>query len=250
MNELNLSPEVLARRVFRADVNLHLRATTLLRVLAPFVPKDKTAIDVGAATGHITCWLAEHAERVFAFEAVPPVYEQLKLMDAQFANVRAIHAAVGNKNGPVEIFVDDKRLSNSGFQDLVGGPKITVDGVMLDSLFRTPTMRSMSTPVPIGFIKIDVEGTELDVMKGAAEIIRRDRPNLMVEIYKPFTAVDPRMIFEYLMGASGYRCYYYDPAIPEGLVRVPTMEDGVSAVETKHKVHDGDFLFVAGDYLV
>ena len=52
------------------------------------------------------------------------------------------------------------------------------------------------------------------------------------------------MIFDFLMGTYGYRCFYYDSG---KLVEVKTVQGGVEAVETKHKAHDGDFLF-AGEW--
>ena len=57
------------------------------------------------------------------------------------------------------IYVDDKRLSNSSFQNLVEGQKIEVETVTIDSLKL----------VDIGFIKVDVEGVELDVLNNASK---------------------------------------------------------------------------------
>lgn len=238
MTDLALSPEVLARRVYRDDVNRHLRETTILKVLASYVDPAKAAIDVGAATGHITCWLSEHCAHVYAFEAVHAVYNQLIRWEAKRKNVQAFCAAIGQENGPVKIFVDHKRLSNSGFQDLVGGPSVEVAGASLDALFVT-----QQPPLPIGFIKIDVEGTELDVLKGAEKLIDRDRPNLMVEIYKPYAADPLDAIFKWLMEERGYRCAYYINGSNGKLIDVPDVSAGVNAVEELHSVHDGDFLF-------
>ena len=231
---LHLSQAVLQRRVYNDKVNQRLQATTILRDLDPYIAPDKCAIDVGAATGHITNYLAPRCKRVFAFEAVEPVYHQLKKMEERHSNVTAFNAAVGDFNGVATIYVDDKRLSNSGFQDLVGGPSVQVAAVTLDSV--------MYDAMDIGFIKVDVEGTELEVLKGAANILAKQRPNLMVEIYKPFTAHPLEEIFSYLMNGFDYRCFYYEH--PAGLIECRTVEEGVHAVEELHKIHDGDFLFV------
>ncbi|HEV2533239.1 FkbM family methyltransferase, partial [Phenylobacterium sp.] len=59
--------------------------------------------------------------------------------------------------------------------------------------------------VNVGFIKIDVEGFELQVLKGAAATLRRDRPNLVVEIEEKHTRRRlADMIAE--VCAYGYRC--------------------------------------------
>lgn len=232
---LNLSEEVLRRRVYNEAVNQKLQKNTILSALEPYCDKDKWAIDVGAATGYITNFLAPRFKKVVAFEAVEPVYHQLQKMEQKHSNVTAIHAAVSAHNAEMAtIYVDDKRLSNSGFRNLVGGPATLVTALRLDSLFTEDN--------PIGFIKIDVEGTEFDVILGAREIIESQLPALMVEIYKPFSALPVSTIFAFLM-ERGYKAHYYQHGV--GLVGVPTVADGVLAVENLHHIHDGDFLFVA-----
>lgn len=227
---LQLSDEVLARRVFNKQVNDHLQRHTILNALGPYVDKDKISIDVGAATGHITYYLAPRSLEVHAFEAVEAVYKQLKL--APFPNLHPVNTAISDFDGEAEFFVDDKRLSNSGFQDLVMGPKIKVMARKLDSMFWE---------TEIGFIKIDVEGTEFDVIKGAQEIIKRDRPNMMVEIYKPYSKYPIETIFNHLMLKHKYKCFYYQHP---NLVECKMPARGVEAVLESHHIHDGDFLFV------
>lgn len=216
--------------MFNQSVNDRLQKTTILRDLDPFV--RGVCVDVGAATGHITHYLAPRCDHVWAFEAVGPVFRQLCKMDLVHPNVTAVHAAVSDFNGEGLIYVDDKRLSNSGFQNLVMGPTTTVQTWALDTYFDTNTR--------IGFVKIDVEGTEYDVIRGMRNIIARDRPNMLVEIYEPYSKCSLGTIFDHLFG-WGYRAFYYHH--PKGLVEVKTVGEGVKAVQTKHEIHDGDFLF-------
>lgn len=232
---MKLSPEVLKRRVFNQAVNDALQAKTIMGALGPYIDKNRLTVDVGGATGHFTTYFAPRSRHVHAFEAVPEVWMQLRKKEDEFVNVTAHNKAVGDVFGKSEFFVDDKRLSNSGYQDLVGGPKITVDSITLDRFLRDEGQ--------VGFIKIDVEGTEKNVLDGARQIIQRDRPNLLVEIYEPFCNCPVSAIFAWLM-AENYMCYYYDHP---NLVRVPSIKAGVDAVMTKHKIHDGDFLFVNGE---
>jgi FkbM family methyltransferase len=231
---LDLSDAVLARRQYNPATNAHLRAYTILRDLPPYVPTDRLAVDVGGATGHITHFLADHAAHVMAFEAVEPVFRQLQKWETLKVNVSTYHLAVSNFDGEAEFFVDDKRLSNSGFQNLVDGQMTKVRAVSLDSFLKR-------RQIPVGFIKIDVEGTELDVLKGAEQVIDSDRPNFMVEIYEPFTQPPLSAIFDFMFSRN-YECHYFDPR--SGLVHVPDTVAGVDAVVNHHKRHDGDFLFV------
>ena len=237
---MKLSKEVLNRRVFNRGVNDRLIAATIMGALGPFIDKDRVVADVGGATGHFTDYFANRCVWVHAFEAVPQVWMQLKKKEAEFPNVTANNVAVSNFHGKERFYVDDKRLSNSGFQNLVGGPSFDANVTSLDRYF--------ADKIPVGFIKIDVEGTEFDVILGAEEIIKRDRPNMLVEIYKPYAANSLDAIFEILMIGHGYLCFYYDFYSHPHLVPVKTVAEGVEAVEKKHNLHDGDFLFIGKDY--
>ena len=232
---MKLSQQVLNRRVFNRSVNDGLIASTIMGQLGPLIPKDRICVDVGAATGHFTDYFAPRCKFVHAFEAVPAVYMQLMKKETEFPNVKAYNLAVSDFQGKRTFYVDDKRLSNSSFQDLVGGPSFEAMVTCLD--------RQFTADAKIGFIKVDVEGTELDVLAGAVEILERDRPNLLVEIYKPYTAFPIDMIFDYLMVGHGYDCYYFDKG---KLIPVYSVEEGEAAVENKHSAHDGDFLFTDG----
>ena len=173
---LNIPQGVLNRRVFNQSIyNQHV-ASFMLGQTRPYISKDKDVIDVGAAVGMYSFFWSQFARHVHSFEAVPPVYEQLKLVEQRCKNVTAYNKAVGKENGQADFYVDDKRLSNSSFRDLVGGQKITVDVVTLDSMNFDN----------VGFIKVDVEGEELAVLSGAYQLITSQRPAIMCEIYPKF----------------------------------------------------------------
>jgi hypothetical protein len=64
-------------------------------------------------------------------------------------------------------------------------------------------------PLPVGLLKIDVEGLERAVIAGAAELLRRDRPVLLVEIYGGVDSnPDPEGTVEDIR-AHGYEPFVY-----------------------------------------
>jgi len=233
MTALKLSHEVLARRVYREDVNMGLAANTIMKFVVPLLDPLKVALDVGAATGHITNIIAPHVFRVYGFEAVLPVFFQYCKMQDRWDNVVPVYGAVGSDMGTAEFFVDDKRLSNSGFQDLVDGQKTRVPMLCLDPMFDQDET--------IGFVKVDVEGNELDVLRGAEGILRRDRPLLMVEIYKPFCPYPLEKVFQWIMD-QGYTCFWYVKSRGH-MASCHTAEEAAVVCVDKHEEHDGDFLF-------
>ena len=97
----------------------------------------------------------------------------------------------------------------------------------------------------VGFIKVDVEGFELDVLEGAKQTIENYKPTMMVEVYQPWcdkVGFDCEEIFNFF-DERNYQIKYFDC---HQLKMVDcNVGEAVSAVHNLHHLHDGDFLFVA-----
>ena len=230
---MQLSQEVLNRRVFNQQIyELHSKEF-MLGQTSNYVGSFDTVLDIGAATGMYTTFWAQKAARVHSFEAVPDVYKQLEKVEERFENVVTYNKAVGKQSGSATFYVDDKRLSNSGFTDLVDGIPIEVDVVSVDDLDLKD----------VGFIKIDVEGHELDVLEGAVNTIERDRPVCMVEVYPKFNQGPVAATFDWFFD-RGYDAFYNIRGV--GLQKLEGTIDGVNIASDEAMIqkHDGDFLFV------
>jgi FkbM family methyltransferase len=177
------------------------------------------AIDVGANFG---CWslpLARHAVEVHAFEPQKCCHDLIVRtlqVNPEVANVVAYHMAVGSRIGHIAVpDLDIETDGNFGGVTLVEGAAETLNNPMipttaksrrvrlvtLDSLFVSPT-------APVSFIKIDVEGMELDVLHGAYRTIARDRPILMMEMDHALTDL---AALEGFLVAAGYGFDQYGP---------------------------------------
>ena len=229
MGNLKLSDNVLSKRVFKQQIlDLHLK-DFMIGQTTPYLNKFKNTLDIGAATGMYSSHFAEHSKSVICFEAVPPVYEQLKKIKEKHNNVITHNLAVSNEVGLLDFYVDDKRLSNSSFQNLVEGQKIQVETTTIDSLKL----------VDVGFIKVDVEGVELDVLVGANDTIEEYKPTCMVEVYAKFIKYPVETTFEFFFNRD-YRCFYNHRG--QGLKPVRNIQEGIDATKIP-EITDGDFLF-------
>ena len=229
MGDLKLSDNILKKRVFKQLIlDMHVK-DFMIGQTTPYLNKFKNTIDVGAATGMYSSHFAEHSKSVICFEAVPPVYEQLVKIKEKYINVITHNLAVSDKIGTLDFYVDDKRLSNSSFQNLVEGQKIQVETVTIDSLKL----------IDIGFIKVDVEGVELDVLNGASDTIDEYKPTCMVEVYDKFNKYPVETTFDFFF-SRGYRCFYNHKG--DGLKPVRNIQEGIEATKIP-EITDGDFLF-------
>ena len=154
----------------------------LVWVAEHFLRTGDVVIDCGANNGFTSMFFARcvgPTGRVIAFEPVPSnvadTYENLRLN--AIGNVELRPQAVGSYNG--EAMMAD--TPNGILGDSHGPHAIRVPMVRLDDALRGVTP---------SFIKVDVEGYELDVLSGGAEILRR-RPCLDVEVH-PLYARDRR----------------------------------------------------------
>jgi FkbM family methyltransferase len=147
------------------------RTLPTLDYLDAVLMQRRTAIDVGAAEGMVTAWLAERFDLVHAFEPVPESFAMLDGKDwaaAAAATVIRHNAAVGDR---AEMRVMDGVGHSAHITSTTGAGTMRVQMVTLDS-FDIPN---------VDLIKIDVEGFESRVILGARRLIAEHKPLIMFE---------------------------------------------------------------------
>mgnify|MGYP005998093467 FL=1 len=170
--------------------------------LLPFiVDPDRVALDVGANKGVWTWWLAGLARQVYAFEPNPKLFDILRRNVA--GNVVAEQLALADYNGVAELRVPHsaKGYSNQG----ASLSEIKVDGEFLGVEVEARRIDDLGI-TDIGFIKIDVEGFEYQVMQGALETIARDKPVMVVEIEEVHIKRDVAEVLRFVEGL-GYETH-------------------------------------------
>ncbi|AUX21452.1 uncharacterized protein SOCEGT47_019360 [Sorangium cellulosum] len=156
-----------------------------LIVHANFIYRNCVVLDVGANIGNHTLFYAMHtgARLIYPFEPNPvarAVFEENLGSNDVGARVdsRYLRNAVGAERSVV--FIGGIPDNNLGATQVVSRPSEAgsagaepVDCVRLDDL---------EFDGRVGFMKIDVEGMEMDVLDGARELIERDRPTIAMEV--------------------------------------------------------------------
>lgn len=140
-----------------------------------FVSSDRCVIDVGACTGAFSMKLAPHCQRVYSYEPNRDSYYALCgaiVLNGLTGTIYAYNMALGSleqhgrrynlyiPNGATSstmIEVDCDRVERASVQSL--------DEIGLRN---------------IGFMKVDTNGMELDVLLGAAQTIQESRPNILI----------------------------------------------------------------------
>jgi FkbM family methyltransferase len=142
------------------------------RVLRP----DSNCIDVGAHRGSILGEIVRRAPRGshFAFEPIP---EHRRYLSRTFPTVRVFEIALSDRKGQAEFAHNVRHPTRSGFK-----PPLIPDEPIETILVQTDCLASLiPASLPIHFIKVDVEGAELFVFRGAVQTLRASRPVVVFE---------------------------------------------------------------------
>jgi FkbM family methyltransferase len=160
-------------------VELSYRAPSLAAVFDAVLGPGDCCYDVGANIGIYALWAAGRVGRtgeVHAFEPVPRTRAILaRLVERNgLTQVRVSSAAVATAAGTVgmRVYPDCSGLAHQVFDG--AAPELTVPATTLD--------HHASRHRPPDLVKIDVEGFELDVLRGAGELLRTRRPALLLEM--------------------------------------------------------------------
>jgi FkbM family methyltransferase len=209
---VDLSDHVIGLNIVRGRYE----AEEVRLALGMLKPGD-TAIDVGAHIGFFTMQMAAAvgaAGRVYAFEPFDPNADLLErsLAENRFEDrVVFRRAAVGDSQGSATLTFPAETLNSGGayllrdgVAPLAGHQKRDVPVVALDRL----DLRR-----PVRFIKMDVEGAEPQVIRGAARLLSADRPVILSELHPTQLARASGVTVDDFLGqmrALGYRAQTLD----------------------------------------
>lgn len=195
-NARNLQFQALYAPFFRSGYEPDV--AMLLDVL---LPARGTFFDIGSNWGYFTLYAASNRERltIHAFEPMPQTYRDLiSCVDqAGISEMVTAHPlALSNADGEAFIQIPDRLHSG---QAMISRSQGT-------ARVATRRLDSMNLPPP-DFIKMDVEGHELEVLQSGEETLRAHRPFVVFE-NKPHDAMPERILEPLLfLHALGYRLY-------------------------------------------
>jgi len=195
----------------------------LASICADHLIAGRDAIDVGANIGMYSVLMAKSlpGRRVLAIEPTPGALNNLRknlALNAVADRVQVYAGAASDRAGSADIKVVAGREEYSSLGELshpsiVGAAfeSIQVPMASIDMLVRDAGLSP-------GFIKIDVEGMEHVVLRGARETLAHHRPIVLAELSEPLlrrNASSAREVLEFLC-ALGYGVS--DPLEPEAVV--------------------------------
>lgn len=156
----------------------------ILKFMEMYIEPEFNCIDVGANFGYHTLELSKITKgKIFAFE--PQIQNNMlcavNISNNSINNVTLYKYAVGDKiqeiKLPIMNILESKNYQNMGDVSVnynVGTNYSTSFEVPIDAI---PDI----TNIPIHFVKLDVQGYELNSLNGMRQLLQRDKPTLIVE---------------------------------------------------------------------
>lgn len=151
-----------------------------------FIPNKSGAIlDIGANIGQTSLWIAQKFEHfnsvnIHAFEPFPETFKTLEknIKANHYKNIKLHNVALGSSNAEI-MMVQDCETNSGGFRVFsdnhdVNRTKKNVRQITLDQ-FKDEIK-------DVFFMKIDVEGYEMEVLKGAECFLKTYKPILFIEL--------------------------------------------------------------------
>ena len=162
------------------------------RVLAEYLKPDDIVIEAGANMGSETLLISRLVAKghVYGFEPNPYVFERLKINVSinELKNVDVFDIALGETDCTVQFNIYPKNFCNSGmsskYMETSQTRKIDVAQQTLDSFIKDRNI------IKVDFIKMDIQGAEMDMIMGAHETILKFKPTIFTEACRPYNDTD------------------------------------------------------------
>lgn len=142
--------------------------------------KGKDFIDAGAYIGDSALILNQLSpKKIYAFEPVSEIFEKMvETVNLNNLNtvIEPVKSGLDEKSGESEIYINGPMSSAAQGQISNNAVKEKINITTIDEFVAKNNLN-------VGLIKIDTEGTELNILKGAENTIKSQKPTLIVGIY-------------------------------------------------------------------
>lgn len=211
-----------------------------LAVIRRYVDSNNICFDIGANIGAISFALAKEVQpdgKVFSFEPGPFIYQRL-INNLQLNNeykeiITPINIGLSDNEGCLSWNEDTGNRGNAGCIDIKKDGSIKIKVTTLDNFMTEKKIQK------VDFIKIDVEGMELEVIMGGLETLKKIKPIIYFETRIEFEEIRNQKVLleiENALTKLGYNLYSTGPKNKLENVQYPNFKANALAVHKEHNI--------------
>ncbi len=237
---------------------IHWRPSWKQAIIAHFLRQQTgTFIDIGVNTGQtLADYLA--CESAAPYLGLEPNPQCIAFVDTimqlnRLSNVTLLPVGAAAQTGLQSLFVADNSATDqtatlrADLRPASSRRTTWITTATVDNILDACAMTS------VGFVKIDVEGAELEVLSGASQLLTRHRPPILCEVL----SADAKADFEVyqhrlarltaLLKTHGYQIYAVNKSCTNALPALRPLDTFPAQVWTPATADDCDYLFTASD---
>lgn len=207
-------PVLLKRRLERSIKNKDENEIDLLK---RFIKPGTDSIDVGVYRGVYSYEMSKYSKKVHSFEPNPLIFKYInKNLKKISSNIDLYNFALSNENkvSNLRIPIRNKKIDKENYEEhyLMGRATVHELNNFQDYEKFEITLKKIDDfnfDNEISFMKIDVEGHEIEVIEGGKLFIKKNKPVLLVEIEERHSKKNIHHSIDYINGL-GYNSYFYD----------------------------------------
>ena len=167
--------------------------------------RDRTALDIVANIGNHTIFFADKFKDVYAFEPNPATFEVLQInckYASEHKNIVPLNFGLSDTEGNLPFYINH---SNIGGASIINANNESIKDSIQVNVRRLDDLTELRD-ADIALIKIDVEGHEINVLKGAKSIISKNMPAILFEQQASEIIDGKSMVIKFLQ-AQGYEFF-------------------------------------------
>jgi len=173
-------------------------------------------LDIGANIGYyvlLESKIIGKEGKIYAIEPSPENYNCLKrsLELENIQNVDAYNFAAGNNDGRIRFFVNERSNGCKVLQEGQEPPPNKPGKIIQVPLKKIDKFVEEKNLEKIDFLRMDVEGFELQIFEGMQKTLRKFKPTIQLEVHKKHMGMDKTKLFLELLKNHGYQAKFYHP---------------------------------------
>lgn len=154
----------------------------MVELFSTIIGDKDVVLDIGANIGCTSILFGNLAEKVYSFEASPSTYQFLEsnIARSELKNIETFNIGLGSESGETTLTyaVDNRSGGFVSDQARAGAGHIT-EKIVIEPLDELVHRLSIDK---VDFVKLDVEGFEGQVIKGAQHLLRSNHPTVVLEL--------------------------------------------------------------------
>lgn len=148
------------------------------------IEKDAWVFDAGASEGFFTAYALEKTTgTVFAFEPIKELEAALIKTfkkDYEDGRFKMVSAGIGKEESTMQLSLNFSHPCDASTSDDANIERREIRIVTIDDIVKS---EALTRP---GFIKMDIEGAEMDALKGATQTLKNLKPKLAIAVYHEY----------------------------------------------------------------